>query len=80
MSKLHHKAKRGDPKVWVAKKDLQDGVLYWGTCRNSDHAFWDKKKNCFWHFDSRFGHRDELPHPEDDDGSDLFFPFGVVDE
>lgn len=62
----------------VAKRDLVDGVYYYGSCRNARVVKWDKDSNMFWYMRHKFGHvfKESICHPEDDDGFDLFMPVG----
>ena len=60
----------------IPLKDLQEGKYYYGTCRNARVARWDGK--VFTYIRSKFGERfpEDINHPENDDGYDLFFPVG----
>jgi hypothetical protein len=61
----------------IRKSDLKDGKYYLGHCRNSSIAVWHKDKNCFTYQRSKFGHTfpEDINHPEDDNGFDLFTPY-----
>ena len=66
----------------IPKKKLKDRTYYLGHCRNSSVALWCKKSQKFfyvrWKFVSSF--IDDIFHPEDDDGFDLFLPIKKIDE
>lgn len=65
----------------IAKRDLVDGATYIGFCRNSTEAVWHVDKQRFTYMRTKF--RDTFPedinHPEDDDGFDLFVPIKLRD-
>jgi hypothetical protein len=72
-----------DPKTkrehYIIPKDkLQDGHYYVGRCRNASLARWDAKANCFKHWREKWGRWfiEEINHPEDDNGFDLFIATG----
>jgi len=58
----------------IAKKDLVVGGVYYGNCRNASVARW--QGNCFIHWRRKFSdvYEEEINHPEDDDGFDVFVP------
>lgn len=58
----------------IEKKKLVVGECYVGRCRNAYVAQWTGKK--FVYIRSKFGNLflEEINHPEDDDGYDLFVP------
>lgn len=60
----------------IAKKDLVDGAIYLGHCRNSQYAVWDAGERKFKYVREKFGNEywDEVEHPEDDIGYDVFVP------
>lgn len=62
---------------FIAKKDLKHGAYYKGHCRNARVAMWDQPNNVFWYMRKKFGQTfsEEINHPEDDHGYDLFYPF-----
>lgn len=66
----------------IAKKDLVDGAYYKGDCRNADVARWNAKVGCFFYTRYKFGSTftEDINHPEDDDGFDLFWPDSRLDE
>lgn len=60
----------------IAKRDLVVGAEYEGDSRNAGLAIWTGSefqytRKCYLTGDSW---TDCLNHPEDDDGSDLFYP------
>lgn len=65
----------------IRKKDLKDGKLYLGKCRNANKAKWDKKRNVFVYQRTKFGFTfpEDINHFEDDDGYDLFVPIKKLD-
>ena len=66
----------------ILKADLKDQAYYTGDCRNANVAKWDKAKNVFIYLRSKFGaeFEEEIYHPEDDDGHDLFIPIEEIKE
>ena len=65
----------------IPKKDLKDGHLYQGSCRNADEALWNAEKQCFIYWRTKFGstYQEEINHFEDDDGYDLFVPIKEIE-
>ena len=65
----------------IAKKDLKHLYYYKGVCRNAYVAQWDEKTNKFYYIRYKFGGHalEEIRHPEDDDGFDLFIPLKEID-
>ena len=59
---------------FLGKKDLKDGSVYKGNCRNASYALWHNGK--FHYIREKFGHSfiEDINHPEEDDGFDLFIP------
>jgi hypothetical protein len=79
----------------IAKRDLVDGAAYWGFCRNAQEAVWhadkpsragyerqDKVLGCFTYQRTKWGstYDEDINHPEDDDGFDLFVPVARKEE
>lgn len=73
----------------IPKHELVDGQWYLGACRNSEYARWNAKTQKFDYRRQKFSQIfwDEIEHPEDDTGFDLFFatqittdPLGESDE
>lgn len=64
----------------IPKAQLEDGVAYTGTCRNASTATWHAEKNCFTYQRSKFGSTfdEDIEHPEDDKGYDIFVPTGKM--
>ena len=63
----------------IEKKDLEEGEYYVGSCRNAQVAKWDGK--VFIYLRYKFGDTfaEEINHPEDDNGFDLFIPIRQLD-
>ena len=61
---------------FLPKSELVDGVYYRGRCRNATIAVWDAANNLFWYMRCKFGtyFEEDICHPEDDNGFDLFYP------
>lgn len=66
----------------IAKADLKHGAYYEGRCRNATLARWDGVQGVFLHWRSKFGERfiEEIDHPEDARGFDVFTPKAEVAE
>ena len=66
----------------VPKRELVHGQWYAGTCRNAKQARWNAEKQKFFYRRTKFGSTfwDEIEHPEDDRGYDLFFPTTAINE
>lgn len=62
------------------KSELVVGQTYKGMCRNASEAVWLGDK--FEYTRSKFGHsyQETLPHPEDDQGYDVFMPLRSLNE
>jgi len=60
----------------LPKSALKDGAYYEGSCRNARVAVWDAEHQLFWYERYKFGtyFPENIRHPEDDDGHDLFYP------
>lgn len=60
----------------LRKCDLEDGAYYRGYCRNATVALWSTRNDCFIYMRQKFERRfaEDIRHPEDDDGFDLFVP------
>lgn len=65
----------------IKQTDLEDGAYYLGWCRNAVIAKWQVDKDCFIHWRTKFGSvfTEEINHPENDDGFDLFVPLKKVE-
>jgi len=67
----------------IKKEDLESGSYYWGICRNSEIAMWDKDCNSFWYMRTKCPDFkpfiDSINHLEDDDGYDLFIPLSKIE-
>lgn len=66
----------------LPKHELNDGVSYLGYCRNATVAVWRAERQAFEYLRTKFGHTfsEDIKHPEDDNGFDIFVPVGVADE
>ena len=66
----------------IPLQDLEDGVLYAGTCRNAQQARWDAARQKFVYKRTKFGStfNEDINHPEHDDGYDLFVPTSIINE
>lgn len=66
--------------LYVMKDGLKVGEIYYGTCRNADHARWNGE--VFTYIRSKFGTQfpEDINHFEDDNGFDLFLPFFQITE
>jgi len=64
----------------LRKADLKDGWMYEGSCRNSSVASWNAERQRFYYIRTKFGQRfsEEINHPEDDNGFDLFIPIREI--
>lgn len=62
----------------IKKSELKAGAYYIGECRNASIARWNGK--VFHYLRSKFGNvfAEEINHPEDDNGFDLFIPMEEV--
>lgn len=58
----------------LAKDELNVGQIYHGDSRNTESAYWDGVKFIYSRFKYGGHYEDTLPHPEDDDGTDVFCP------
>lgn len=59
----------------IPKRDLEDGVWYYGEYRNAQLGKWDNENKKFGHWRYKFGYRwDICNHFEDDNGYALFVP------
>lgn len=61
------------------KSELEAGCYYKGYCRNAVMAKWDGVK--FLYVRTKFGESfvEDILHPEDDNGFDLFIPTGKAE-
>lgn len=58
----------------IRKRDLKAGKEYLGSCRNSTKATWDGEKFIYIRHKFGFTFEDDVPHFEDDRGTDVFIP------
>mgnify|MGYP003526028148 FL=1 len=66
----------------IPKHELVHGQWYLGACRNASMAVWDSASQKFFYRRTKFGSTfwDEIEHPEDDRGYDLFFATTAINE
>lgn len=66
----------------IDKKNLEDGVWYFGDYRNAKFGRWDAEKEKFYHRNYTMGgfRWDECNHFMDDDGAALFVPIRKATE
>ena len=66
----------------ISLQDLEDGVLYAGTCRNAQQARWNAARQKFVYKRTKLGStfNGEVNHPEHDTGYDLFVPTSIINE
>lgn len=59
---------------------LEDGAYYLGDCRNATVACWSAEHQTFAYVRNKFGSSftEEIEHPANDDGYDLFIPVAKV--
>lgn len=64
----------------IPKAKLEDGKTYEGHCRNTGQARWDASRQRFVYERIKFrdSYEDEMVHPEDDDGFDIFVPVAIL--
>lgn len=69
-----------EKKGMISKKELEDGVKYYGICRNVREAVWNAEKQKFIYERRKFGNifNERINHPEDDNGFDLFIPIKKI--
>lgn len=74
---MAYKRRAGDPTdgSWFPKAALEEGAWYAGKCRNASVAQW--RDGAFHYSRYKFGtwFLEAIPHPDDDVGYDVFFPF-----
>lgn len=60
----------------IPKKNLIDGKVYIGHCRNAYEATWNADQQEFIYKRHKFGtiYNESIKHPEDDNGFDIFVP------
>lgn len=59
----------------IPKSELKHGAYYSGECRNAGIARWNGEKQVFVYWRGSMAgdwYTEEINHPEDDDGCDLF--------
>lgn len=65
----------------IPKRELVDGKMYKGYCRNSNIAQWHADRQRFTYLRHKFGQLldEEINHFEDDNGFDVFIPIEEVE-
>ena len=65
----------------LRKSELEDGKYYYGHCRNACVSKWNAKTERFTYMREKFGSifPEDINHPEDDNGYDLFTPVAQVE-
>lgn len=61
----------------LSKAELKHGAYYEGSCRNASIARWNAETAKFVYWRRKFGDvfAEDINHPEDDNGFDLFKPY-----
>lgn len=69
---------RAQSEGMLPKASLEDGKVYVGYCRNATTARWDGKRERFVYQRTKFHDtfEEDIVHPEDDLGFDVFVPVG----
>ncbi len=63
----------------IGKTALKNGSHYFGECRNARIAVWSAEIGLFVHWRHKFGYfLEDIPHPADDEGFDIFVPIKEV--
>lgn len=64
---------------FIDNNHLEKGSFYRGECRNSNVAYWNGIK--FLYIRTKFGSEfiEEINHPKDDNGFDLFIPYQKIE-
>lgn len=65
----------------LRKSELEHGKYYYGHCRNASVSKWDTETQKFTYMREKFGSTfpEDINHPEDDNGFDLFTPVAEVE-
>jgi len=61
----------------IPKKDLRKNTYYWGKCRNASVALWNGYEFIYVRTKFMDTFNEDIKHPEDDDGYDLFIPLRI---
>lgn len=61
----------------ITKRELRNGVIYHGICRNTDVARWDSDEFLYFREKFKMIYTYSIKHFEDDDGYDVFIPIEV---
>ena len=65
-------------RAYIAKADLKVGATYKGHCRNADKAKWDGTVFKYTRHKFSLEYIEEICHPEDDNGFDVFYPYELI--
>lgn len=70
------KLNRAYLKGMIPLSELVDGKSYYGHCRNATIAVWHASKQKFTYIRTKFGDsfEEDIVHPEQDEGYDIFVP------
>jgi hypothetical protein len=69
-------------KGMIMKKDLKDGGVYFGGCRNATIARWSKEDDKFTHWRCKWGstYEEKINYPTDELYYDVFVPLRELDK
>lgn len=62
----------------IPKAQLEVGAYYKGKCRNASVARWNGEKFIYQRTKFTMVYFDDIDHPEDDRGFDLFKPYDKI--
>ena len=68
------KDEHGNEHDILSKDELVVGNLYYGDCRNASEAVWHGTHFTYTRYKFGTSFSEDIMHPEDDDGHDLFLP------
>lgn len=63
----------------IPKDQLIPGQKYLGSCRNAYEATWDGEKFTYTRHKFGYTYDEDIPHFQDDSGSDVFIPICAVE-
>lgn len=66
----------------IPKNQLAHGKWYVGYCRNASKAWWNAEQQVFSYKRVKWSYEywEDIPHPEDDEGYDIFVPVALIEE
>lgn len=70
----------GKPFDILDKSELVVGQMYKGMCRNATEALWNGTTFEYEREKFKTTYTEKLPHPEDDQGFDVFMPLRSLNE